>query len=162
MSEPMSPAQSCSWASVAGRPLSSLAAQSAVAALALPPPRPAAAQHRPLVRTDARITCASHWLPAGWPYHRNILFFPKGQHSVHNVPLTICSVCCHKPAQERWCTRCARDQFASSTQTQTVHQAGQAMMTGRASSDGGCMLTMWHILFKLYSVMLPCAGPPPE
>ena len=47
MSEPMSPAQSCSCASDAGRPLSSLAAHRAVAALALPPPSPAAAHPTP-------------------------------------------------------------------------------------------------------------------
>ena len=49
MSEPMSPAQSCSCASDAGRPLSSLAAHRAVAALALPPPSPAAAHATPLL-----------------------------------------------------------------------------------------------------------------
>ena len=48
MSEPMSPAQSCSCASEAGRPLSLLAAHRAVAALALPPPSPAAAAGHPL------------------------------------------------------------------------------------------------------------------
>lgn len=44
MSEPMSAAQSSSCASLAGRPAASLAAHSAVAALALPPPRPAPAR----------------------------------------------------------------------------------------------------------------------
>ena len=46
MSEPMSPAQSSSCALLAGRPAASLAAHSVVAALALPPPRPAPA-HQP-------------------------------------------------------------------------------------------------------------------
>ena len=60
MSEPMSPAQSCSCASDAGRPLSSLAAHRAVAALALPPPSPAAATGHPftavhLPELDARL-----------------------------------------------------------------------------------------------------------
>ena len=48
MSEPMSPAQSCSCVSDAGFPLSSLAAHRAVAAFPLPPPSPAAAR-KPLL-----------------------------------------------------------------------------------------------------------------
>ena len=57
MSEPMSPAQSCSCAPDAGRPLSSLAAHRAVAALALPPPSPAAAHATPQIQAPFQAQC---------------------------------------------------------------------------------------------------------